>query len=439
MKAVILELRDGFAAALTERSDIIRVPDQGYQIGQELTLTGIEKKPPKRLARWVTGAAAALMLCCFGAGAYAFYSPCSYVTLDVNPSIQYTLNRFDRVLDVEAVNDDANDLVEQLKGNNVIHDSISDAIEDTLALLEESGYLDNSGGSYVVCSVYTVSEQDSEATLQRLTDDVSADTESYSDLTAQVVSADQSLREEAAQLGISAGKLWLLQQLGDAMDDDISYDQWSQKPIYEIVDAINQVEAEEESVTDSQANLLGDSSGASGTQDTEADTGTQDASRSAQSGTSSSQQHTTRSQTDQQGQSGENQTAQQEQSGQSQTAQQEQSGQNQTAQQGQSEEDQTAQQGKSGQNQTAQQEQSGQNQTAQQGQFGQSQNDQQGQSEQSQNGQQEQSAGQQEQRSAQTQTAQAERSTQTQSAQQGNSQATEHSAQGQTMDSGSAH
>ena len=50
-------------------------------------------------------ASAAVVLAC-SVGAYAYTVPCSYVSLDVNPSLEFSLNRFDRVLSVSGVSKD---------------------------------------------------------------------------------------------------------------------------------------------------------------------------------------------------------------------------------------------------------------------------------------------------------------------------------------------
>ena len=54
-------------------------------------------------------------------GGFAGYrAPAGVVSLDVNPSIEYTINCFDRVLDITAVNEDAQAIVGQLDENALL-------------------------------------------------------------------------------------------------------------------------------------------------------------------------------------------------------------------------------------------------------------------------------------------------------------------------------
>ena len=53
----------------------------------------------------------------------------------------YTLNKRDRVLGVRAVNEDAQSIVESLAEDNIRFMPLTDAVEKTMALLEDEGYL----------------------------------------------------------------------------------------------------------------------------------------------------------------------------------------------------------------------------------------------------------------------------------------------------------
>lgn len=59
------------------------------------------------------------MLVLGGGGALAYYTPAKYVSLDVNPSIEYQLNIFDRVLTVKGVNDDGSEIVDEIDLGNL--------------------------------------------------------------------------------------------------------------------------------------------------------------------------------------------------------------------------------------------------------------------------------------------------------------------------------
>lgn len=67
--------------------------------------------------------ACALMLICFGIGNWYFFGmPVAYVSVDVNPSVELTLNRRNRVMDAEGRNKDGQMVLEhvQLEGKDYL-------------------------------------------------------------------------------------------------------------------------------------------------------------------------------------------------------------------------------------------------------------------------------------------------------------------------------
>ena len=98
MKAVIVEIRGETAAALGRDGSVFKVKNRSYAVGQTIDVRrgGLSRQ----LA--VLAAAAAAVFLIVGAGIHTYLSPYSLVSLDVNPSLQYTLNRLGLVLSVEA-------------------------------------------------------------------------------------------------------------------------------------------------------------------------------------------------------------------------------------------------------------------------------------------------------------------------------------------------
>lgn len=71
---------------------------------------GAHQRRGLRLA--FTGFAAAIALCFVGCGLY--FTPTASISVDINPSIQLDLNRFDHVIDVQGYNDDGQALAQSL-------------------------------------------------------------------------------------------------------------------------------------------------------------------------------------------------------------------------------------------------------------------------------------------------------------------------------------
>ena len=55
-----------------------------------------------------------LFLVVLSGGSYTFFSSAAVISVDVNPSIELSINRFDRVIDVEGYNADGEELADSL-------------------------------------------------------------------------------------------------------------------------------------------------------------------------------------------------------------------------------------------------------------------------------------------------------------------------------------
>ena len=99
-KAVVLEIKDEYAAVLTEEGLVKKIPDRNYTVGQEIDA---EEKAGKLPVRWYRAAAAAAAVAMLSGGSlcYARDNVMAYSTVTVtteNGSVELTLNRKDEVV-----------------------------------------------------------------------------------------------------------------------------------------------------------------------------------------------------------------------------------------------------------------------------------------------------------------------------------------------------
>ncbi len=145
MKAVVVSLRNGRAAVLSQDGTFNDIKDDNYSVGQT-----IEYKPEgsrrilslsTRAVRAIAASVALVILAAgtFTANTYAY----STVTLDINPSLRYELNYFDRVLRFDAFNNDGEDIVNMISVE-VVGKKIDAAIDSTLDALDEENYIGES-------------------------------------------------------------------------------------------------------------------------------------------------------------------------------------------------------------------------------------------------------------------------------------------------------
>lgn len=138
MKAVIVEASGSMAVALREDGSFIKVQNKGYSIGDELVSKARILQFPKQI---VAAACSALVILAGagGVGAYQWNSPYSYVTLDVNPSIEYSLNKFDKVIAVNGLNEAGNEIALSI-GKSIKNRDITQALEMTVNALNAEGF-----------------------------------------------------------------------------------------------------------------------------------------------------------------------------------------------------------------------------------------------------------------------------------------------------------
>ncbi len=92
-------------------------------------MSAYSKTPPARWRLLTALICLVFILSGLGGGGWLYFTPVSAVSIDINPSIEFRINRFDRVLSVEGYNDDGMDLA---AGLNVRHMSYMDAISQVL-------------------------------------------------------------------------------------------------------------------------------------------------------------------------------------------------------------------------------------------------------------------------------------------------------------------
>lgn len=234
MKACIVEIRGNRAAALTNDGSVIKVRNRNYGIGQVFE---IKKFTFSAKAAGITAAAAAVLLF-FCADAWAYFTPCTYVSLDVNPSIEYSVNRFDRVLSAKAVDSDAKAI---LNGLNLDNKTIDAAVGETVDKIESRGYFYSDDPGDIIIAT---SGDDAQAA-SHLADELKTTAEdavktSGSNVEVEATSVGRSRVLEAQKLGTTPGKLNLVQKLQASVQDPASIDvqEWLKKPVKDIMKAI---------------------------------------------------------------------------------------------------------------------------------------------------------------------------------------------------------
>jgi len=234
--AVIVEVRGRKAAALTQSGEFIRVKNEGYTVGQQvLLIPQLEAARPVRKRMRVTalaGMAAGFLLLVLG-GFKGYTMPVGVVSLDVNPSIEYTINALDRVLDITAVNDDAGKILANMDENALRYRPVDEVVDATILALRENGYLTDATGNDVVIAAFSYDTRHTERIAERLGLRVGQDDR----LTVYSVPVSHVEVEDAHARGTSAGKLYIVEELEDSWNsaEDFDADDWIERPVRDII------------------------------------------------------------------------------------------------------------------------------------------------------------------------------------------------------------
>lgn len=224
-RGVIMELKDGVAVLMDGSGDIASVsarPD--WRVGDTVEFP----KQQSHMKRWAA-LAAALILVIGGVFGKAYFTPYSLVSLDVNPSVELSLNRFDRVISAKAMNDEGAEL---LNLSGIEGKTAGEALTTLLSGDYLADYLGDE--AYVTMTVQGGSADREEALLNVM--DTAAEQElcaNYQNIRVDCVGVDSATVEEAHGHGVTAGKYLALMELKEA-NPDVDINEYAHCGISEI-------------------------------------------------------------------------------------------------------------------------------------------------------------------------------------------------------------
>lgn len=225
-RGVIMELKDGVAVLMDGSGDIASASARpGWRVGDTVEFP----RKQAHAARWAALAAALVLVVSAGVFGGFYMSPYSLVSLDVNPSVELTLNRFDRVISATARNDEGAEL---LSLSGVQNKTASEALEVLLSGDYLTGYLGDD--AYVTMTVQSPSGDREQALLGVM--DTLAERElcaNYQNIRVDCVGVDSNTVAQAHGSGVTAGKYLALMEL-KAADPTVDISEYTHCGIGEI-------------------------------------------------------------------------------------------------------------------------------------------------------------------------------------------------------------
>ena len=230
MNGVIVDLVNGQAAALCDDGRVVKLQDAGYSLGQLVEVHERKRRTPLWV-RWASTAAAAALLLVGAGGAAAYAMPYGVVSLDVNPSLEYTINRFDYVLRVEGVNEDGRELLGQMDTSKLMHRPIGTAhfSQDRLVHLQRT---QDCPQLFRSDTAGTKEPTHAEKLVSALESGLRGSRE---DLEVRAVTVSEADIDAAHLEGMSAGRHRVLGELRESEGEGFSAEEWKDRPIHDIL------------------------------------------------------------------------------------------------------------------------------------------------------------------------------------------------------------
>lgn len=263
MKGIILEIKGNSAVVLCKDGDfkVIKLKNGCiYNVGEEVEVENIGVS--RYLKNYALSAAVFLAICLIAVSLYyAVMIPAFYVSIDINPSLEFGVNRLGRVVDVNFYNDDSARLVED---KNIFKNKpLEDAVRIFIDRAKMGKYLDGENPAVM----FTISRRDrgkntekikealknavieaakeiraSEGSVKMLVQsspltmaqDTSKDTKDV-----EIIIEEVSIKkhDDARKMGISPGKLYIYEKIKEK-NPGITLEEVKNKPIKNLLKEI---------------------------------------------------------------------------------------------------------------------------------------------------------------------------------------------------------
>jgi hypothetical protein len=208
-----------------------------YELDKKSDFSKVSLGFSKRSIRTAVFTTAALAF--FAISGFAYYNhPISYVSLDINPSVELSVNAFNLVINSEGINNDGKSLI---RGITAKHVSLDESIESLILEAEKQKFIAVNGST--VIAVTAISKNDEKAiilkdkcedALKQAIEVANIDGIVYADYT------NLETRSKARELGIPAGKYKMIEILKE-LDSSTTFAEYKSANITSIIIKANEI------------------------------------------------------------------------------------------------------------------------------------------------------------------------------------------------------
>ncbi|MDP4181040.1 MAG: hypothetical protein Q8942_08110 [Bacillota bacterium] len=235
MKALIVEIEGNYAVAMRPNGTFVKVKNSSkYSIGCEAEIPSMIFVNFKTL---MSAASAALFLIVMGISFFLYNNPYSYVDIDINPSIEITTNVFDRIINVRALNPDAEKIINNLSFKNKV---IEAGVDQIINKAIQNGYLKDERTDAIMLTVSGNSSSKNKK-LQKVVLSTAQKKFKEEKINPEVLTEEVTSKKHDAAIkqGIYPGKLELVNKLLE-LNPKLQPDDLKSKSVKEIVKSIRE-------------------------------------------------------------------------------------------------------------------------------------------------------------------------------------------------------
>jgi hypothetical protein len=242
VKGIVAELHNSYMIVITEKGDFIRHKKiSNCKIGDEVNIKTVSfSKLTKQIS---TLAASFIIIAMLITGTYAYYSPYSYVSIDINPSLGLSVNRFDKVIAIKPLNEDAKQLLSS--SGSINNKSLNDAVAEILETAYDSGYLKSNEENSVMFVISTDNEKE-ELKLSQEVEKVSSEQLSKLSNNYNIIIEKAQVEEYKNAIGenLSPGKVMLINEVKN-IKPDMQLEEVKQMSVQQVMSIIKEARKED--------------------------------------------------------------------------------------------------------------------------------------------------------------------------------------------------
>lgn len=227
MKGIIIEKNIHNSVLLLSDGSVITVRSApNLDIGSVVSLEDVIRTSAFYIKKLASMAASIILVVFIGLGVYAWKNPVQYINIDINPSIELSVNCFNRIVSINSLNDEGWRIIRAV---SLKADTYESGIRKIISSAKELGYIHEEGDILISISSNDKSliERTQANILEKVTERV------------EVMTFDKKEYIMSAQNGMSPGKRTIIEKVLEsgayATEDDLM-----DEPVKELIKKWNE-------------------------------------------------------------------------------------------------------------------------------------------------------------------------------------------------------